>query len=213
MASRVGASAAALVVVAELFGVSAAATAHSGEPLTIGVTVLDRAEVPERILSRAKAECGQIYRALGVTLIWSDTIDGSVRPQMSVTIVSRPLGAGLTMPDSVAIKAAASRVLGVAPGHKERRDLAVWAFYERIEDTATLLGLDPALLLGHVIAHEMGHVLLPYDSHSQTGLMRAGWDKSQAGNAVMGNLTFNPGEAGLIRRSVARMVAEHPLPR
>lgn len=57
------------------------------------------------------------------------------------------------------------------------------------------------------IAHEMGHVLLPYDSHSQTGLMRAGWDKSQAANAVMGNLKFNPGESGLIRRSVAKMAA------
>jgi hypothetical protein len=89
----------------------------------------------------------------------------------------------------------------------KRRDLTAWAFYERILDVATILGVDPGLLLGEVIAHEMGHLLLPYDSHSRTGLMRAGWDKSQAANAVIGNLTFNPGESGLIRRSVAGIVA------
>ena len=109
---------------------------------------------------------------------------------MSVNIVSKPFGARLMIPDSLAIKAADSRVLGVAPGHKERRDFAVWAFYERIEDTAMLLGLDSGLLLGHVIAHEMGHVLLPDDSHPQTGLMRAAWDKSQAASAVTGNVRF-----------------------
>jgi hypothetical protein len=138
MASRVWASAAATLVVAELFGVSARATADSVEPLKIGLTVLNHAQVPERILSHAKAECARIYRALGVTLIWSDAIDSSVPPHMSVNVVSKPFGTGPAVPDSLAVKAADSRVLGVAPGHKERRDLAVWAFYERIEDTATL---------------------------------------------------------------------------
>ena len=207
MASSVRALGIAMVVVAELFGVSATATADSVEPLTIVLTVLNQAQVPERILSRAKAECDRIYRALGVTLIWSDTIDSSARPQMSVNIVSKPFGARLTIPDSLAIKVADARVLGVAPGYKERRDLTVWAFYERIEDTAILLALDSGLLLGHIIAHEMGHVLLPDNSHSQTGLMRAAWDKSQAATAVTSNVRFTPGESALIRLQAARMTA------
>jgi hypothetical protein len=198
-----------IAIAAGLFGVLPSAAAEPAEPLTILLVAVDHAQVPEQVLTRAKAEAARIYRSAGIKLVWSDTLDFSV-PQMILNIVSKPTGARLTIPGSLAVKAADSRVLGVAPGHKNRRDLAVWAFYERILDVATILGVDPGLLLGHVIAHEMGHLLLPYDAHSQTGLMRAGWDKFQAANAVVGNLKFNPGESGLIRRSVAKMAAGGP---
>jgi hypothetical protein len=210
MASSVRACAAGIAIVAGLFGVVSTVAADPVEPLTIGLVAVDHAQLPERVLARAQTEAARIYRSAGITLVWSDTLDFSV-PQMIINIVSKPTFARLTIPDSLAVKAADSRVLGVAPGHKDRRNLTVWAFYERIEDSATLLGLDPGLLLGHVIAHELGHLLLPYDSHSQSGLMRAGWDKAQASNAVMGILKFNPGESGLVRRSVARIVAESSL--
>ena len=195
MASTLRAGAAGTAAVA-LLGFLPGATADPLEPLAIAIVLVDDVPVPEAALTRAKSEAARIYRSLGVTLIWSDTIVSSVRPQMSVKIVSTPFCAGLAIPGALAIKAADSRVLGVAPGHKERRDLAVWAFYERIEDAAKLLGLDSGLLLGHVIAHEMGHVLLPYDFHSEAGLMRAGWDKSQAANAVMGSADIQPGRVG-----------------
>jgi hypothetical protein len=207
VASRVRASAAGMVIAAALFGVPPPATGNPVEPLTIVVVVVDHALIPERAMTRAKAEAARIYRTLSINLVWSHSLESSVQPRMIVNIVSQPIGATFSVPEGLAAKSADWRVLGVAPGHKERRDLVAWAFYERILDTATLLGLGPGLLLGHVIAHEMGHLLLPYDTHSQTGLMRAGWDKSQAANAVMSTLTFNPGEFALIRRTVARMAA------
>jgi hypothetical protein len=196
-----------MVLAAALFGVPPQATGNPVEPLTIVVVVVDHAQIPERALTRAKAEAARIYRTLRINLVWSHSLGSSVQPWMIVNIVSRPIGATVSVPESLAAKSADWQVLGVAPGHKERRDLVAWAFYERILDTATLLGLDPGLLLGHVIAHEMGHLLLPYDTHSQTGLMRAGWNKSQAANAVVGTLTFNPDEFALIRRTMAGMVA------
>ena len=206
MASSVRACAAGIAIVAGLFGVVSTAAAESVEPLTIGLVAVNHEQLPERVLARAQTEAARIYRSAGIKLVWSDTLDFSV-PPMIINIVSKPTRARLTIQESLAVKAADSRVLGVAPGHKNRRHLTVWAFYERIEDSATLLGLDPGLLLGHVIAHELGRLFLLYDFHSQSGLMRAGWDKAQASNAMMGNLKFNPGESGLVRRSVARIVA------
>jgi hypothetical protein len=53
-------------------------------------------------------------------------------------------------------------------------------------------------LLGHVMAHEMGHLLLPYGAHSIAGLMRPAWDRSQVRAAAEGLLTFTPDQAALI---------------
>lgn len=49
-----------------------------------------------------------------------------------------------------------------------------------------------------MIAHEIGHLLLPYDSHAGRGLMQGGWDRTQARRAEMGLVTFTPDEAALI---------------
>ena len=51
-----------------------------------------------------------------------------------------------------------------------------------------------------VVAHEIGHLLLPYDSHARSGLMQGGWDQKQARRAEMGLVTFTSDEAALIRR-------------
>ena len=44
-----------------------------------------------------------------------------------------------------------------------------WAFYASIQRFAALRGVDTGLVLGHVIAHEVGHLLLRNNAHSQTG--------------------------------------------
>ena len=59
--------------------------------------------------------------------------------------------------------------------------------------------MDASQLLGHVIAHEMGHLLLPSGAHSAAGLMRPIWDLAQVQAADQGALTFTPDQAGLIR--------------
>lgn len=196
-----------MVMAAALLGTVPPAVAEPVEPQTILLVVVNQAEVPQEVLKRGEREATRVYRSLGINLLWTDTLESTTNPRIIVNIVSKPTGGIPSVPDFLAVKSADWRVLGVAPGNKERRDLVAWAFYERILDFTTILGLDPGVLLGHVIAHEIGHLLLPYDSHSQVGLMRSGWDKLQAANAAMGTLTFTPGESGLIRRSLARMVA------
>ena len=90
-------------------------------------------------------------------------------------------------------------MLGVAPGTKEVRGRNLWIFYPQIRAYSVELGMDASQMLGHVMAHEMGHLLLPYGAHSVTGLMRPDWDRSQVQAANRGLLTFTPAQAGLIR--------------
>jgi hypothetical protein len=44
-----------------------------------------------------------------------------------------------------------------------------------------------------------------HDSHSQTGIMRDGWDESQLIRASTRSLNFTPEESALIRRTVAEI--------
>jgi hypothetical protein len=46
-------------------------------------------------------------------------------------------------------------------------------------------------ILGSIIAHEVGHLLLGPNSHSRFGVMQARWERKQIGQATRGNLLFS----------------------
>jgi hypothetical protein len=176
-----------LAIVAGLLGSVRPAVAEGSDPATIGVLLLNQAEVAPERLVRAKAEAARIYRGLGITLAWTDADDAVYR--FTVKIVTK----------AITGKGVDGRAMGVAAGTREQRGTLAYAFYSRIEDVTRSIGADIGLILGHVIAHEIGHLLLPYDSHARSGLMQGGWDQKQARRAEMGSLTFTPDEAALIR--------------
>jgi hypothetical protein len=57
-------------------------------------------------------------------------------------------------------------------------------------------------VLGHVICHELGHLLMPDKSHAPFGIMRADWDSQQWDEAVEGLLLFSPRQAQIMRRQI-----------
>ena len=57
---------------------------------------------------------------------------------------------------------------------------------------------DTALVLGCVIAHELGHLLLGAHGHSIRGIMQAHWGMEQTQLALMSQLSFLPEEARLM---------------
>ena len=48
------------------------------------------------------------------------------------------------------------------------------------------------VILGGVIAHELGHLLLGSDGHSASGIMQPRWDPNQVRLLMMGTLQFTP---------------------
>jgi hypothetical protein len=48
-------------------------------------------------------------------------------------------------------------------------------FSDRIDEAAVRVSVDPGTLLGRVMAHEVGHLLLGVDYHSAAGLMVSAW--------------------------------------
>jgi hypothetical protein len=54
-------------------------------------------------------------------------------------------------------------------------------------------------LLGYVVVHELGHLLLGLDSHSAEGVMRGKWDLEALRQAARGTLIFSASEAERMR--------------
>ena len=77
-------------------------------------------------------------------------------------------------------------------------------------DTSRRLGTDDTdnvIVLAHAMAHEIGHLLLPY-GHAATGLMRADWDAKDMRLAVHGRLNFTSEQAELIQTRLLALLAD-----
>ena len=74
------------------------------------------------------------------------------------------------------------------------------AFSRGLNSSPTLGDNDTACILGHVVAHEIGHLLLPRGPHSPSGIMRAWLDRQLA---ALGGLFFTADQAQDIRTKLA----------
>jgi hypothetical protein len=75
------------------------------------------------------------------------------------------------------------------------------AFVPEVRAQAPRFEVASDLLMGYVLAHEIGHCLLgPH--HSETGLMRGGWNRRDAGEISRLSLHLTKQEA---RKAVARL--------
>ncbi len=143
------------------------------------------AEVSTAVLAEARETLTRIYRAAGIRVEWNTTA-------ADVTIiVRRP-----PHPDAVRDSAFA---LGYAPGTKGERGHLAYVLADRVETTASGLGVPFHLVLGMTMAHEVAHLLLPYHSHSPNGIMRHDWTQSDYQKAKRGQLFFSDGQATLMR--------------
>jgi predicted Zn-dependent protease len=92
--------------------------------------------------------------------------------------------------------------MGAAPATSRDCGGAVYVFYDQVAGFSNVQRMDSALVLGTVIAHEIGHLLLRH-GHSPEGLMRASWDSGDWQRASSGFLLFSPPEPTTIRATIS----------
>ena len=85
---------------------------------------------------------------------------------------------------------------------KTNRGWLATLFSDRIEQAAVRVDVDAGTLLGRVMAHEVGHLLLGVDYHGASGLMRAEWSDGQLG-ATSDQWGFSTSEAAGMHRALA----------
>jgi hypothetical protein len=78
-------------------------------------------------------------------------------------------------------------------------------FYHRVDKLSGIWTSSRPVVLGHVIAHEVGHLLLGEGGHSRTGLMTADWNRAELERINQRAFTFTSQQAKEIRaRSLER---------
>ena len=195
-----------LVLFAALSAPVRPAAADLPPTVRIVLQVPVRSSVPLHLVIRAKDEMTRIYRNAGINVSWIDS--ASERDPVESPAAFQPAFGLVVLPEEVAERlTVAPDALGGATGSREGRGRMAYVFYDRVERTAEdylnpsrqrPMDMDTVVVLAHAMAHEVGHLLLPY-GHSETGLMRADWEAEDLRNAVAGELNFTPEQADLIR--------------
>jgi hypothetical protein len=83
-------------------------------------------------------------------------------------------------------------------------------FYDRIEQLTQLVIITAPRMLGHVMAHEIGHLLLGSTEHSSAGIMKAIWDRTDFQYDPAGRMEFTPEQRRVIRERASVRVLRQP---
>jgi hypothetical protein len=120
-------------------------------------------------LPEAYTEAERLLRPSSIRLKWIDCTS----PTLSTECTSPQLPADLTMRIvRGALPPATSRALGLAAWSGDMA--AAFIFYDRVTALRTSDRLVPSIL-GRVMAHEITHLLLGSQDHSELGLMKGQW--------------------------------------
>ena len=87
-------------------------------------------------------------------------------------------------------------------------------FSDRVDVLAREVNTAPDTILGHAMAHELGHVLLGSTEHTTGGLMQGCWTPGSWHLARAGLLAFDAGQIGRIRAGSLKLetfVASAPI--
>jgi hypothetical protein len=134
---------------------------------TVAVTLIDKTQLPSDLRARAASEVEVIFAAAGVRLKWQ------VPSQPAVPVLAA--GRGLTLmivSNHDPVTARNDCILGRAVAALS----SGYVFYNRIIDATADRPVDVAVVLARVMAHELGHLLLPARGHSSYGIMRGDLD-------------------------------------
>jgi hypothetical protein len=149
-----------------VFASAAEAVAAGNERLRIVLHVDNYAGISPAERSATEVEVTRIYIRAGVNILWATGDDqaDAAGLHVRVQLLSRSMAIGKINRDGLI-----DTVLGKAAREAGR----AYIFTDRILNLAVREGEPFRLALGRVIAHEVGHLLLPPHSHSERGIMRA----------------------------------------
>jgi hypothetical protein len=173
MQTRLAMGVAAMVVMAAAVG---AAEDRETQTNRVVVKVFNTAAVDDEVLTSARAIASEIYERAGVAISWETGDRKALR-----TIERTPMqaaAAGCPAVNRIDVKLGyiprGERLGALAYARPFFRDgVRVTVATDRVTAYASKTATPVHVVLGWVLAHEIGHVLKGTDGHSERGLMRA----------------------------------------
>ena len=172
--------------------------AFAGEPAAT-VLVYNHARVSRPILAAAEREAGRILEAAGVGIIWVECPTGSTTDSAGGPCLRKLKSTDIML--RVLPPPAQRRVKADVFGFAISSNLAsvYYDYAVRLAVEEEYVEVDARIILGCVIAHELGHLFLGTNSHSSAGIMRSPWDQRQVRQALMGTLLFTAEQAKVMQ--------------
>ncbi len=173
----------------------------AAEPQALKITTLlyNYAAVPDRVLEQAEKSAAAVFRRAGIDTVWASgplsrsevQDERSVGPRLYLRIL--PPSMSERMP-------AKPTCMGFTQSWSPP---VANVFYDRAQKVVRGRALDLGVILGHLIAHEIGHLLIGEEAHSPSGIMSIPWTPRHARSASRGQLLFTPKEAASMRAKIA----------
>jgi hypothetical protein len=176
----------------------------AGDAEQLQITVYDKARLPQQVHATVADEVRRIFREAAISIEW---IAGDPEASEASVMIYQPSRKGRELEDAcrarrdialdivpVAPPALRSTVLGMAQP-LARTGLNVRVFNDHVQKASEREHGVPAIVLAHVVAHEIGHVLLRSGVHDRRGLMAEVWTQNEYERMEKGILLFTDDES------------------
>ena len=191
-----------LFAATSLPGQTAAAAANEDAPVELTVLVYNYAGAPSAVLAQAERVAGRILAEAGGKVAWVSCLDTTAERESEPSRVCRAGWGTHALCLRLLSRHAAMHVDDATVGYAVPPGLAT-VFYG---DLARQGALDPELasLLGIVVTHEVGHLLLGPGHHALCGVMQPQWRQRQIIESMRGDVRFVGEQKRLLRAEVRR---------
>jgi hypothetical protein len=174
----------------------------------ITIHLYNYAKVSAKTLTKAKERTNQLFLYAGLETVWVD----------HPVLIDNP-GTGSSSTDSWGRADFVLRLLSQARKGLRKKAMGealslriANVFLNRVEQQTSIGEITTDEVLGHAMAHEIGHLLLGEDSHSKSGIMVAKWLGQDLHRMSKGDLRFTEEEVKKIQAEVQRRTNwAHPL--
>ncbi len=194
------------IVLACCLGWSADAADAGQRGFRITVLVANRASVPAATIAQMQSEAGWVLSKAGISTTWIDC------PFSTETAEANSPCAGLggtrflvrLTHDHISRHGSVSNgALGFSHVTYDGGTYAT-VLMDFVEELACQQELvSRGQILGHAVAHEIGHLVMGLNSHSLHGLMRARWEGTELRDMAAHHLLFSRRESERMRTRIA----------
>jgi hypothetical protein len=191
-----------LVLALVLLWSSAWSTVAAANSSPVTVSIHNDAAIPTGILLQAETEASHVFQHAGFEIRWLNCPLPAAGPVAPAQCEAADFPLHLQL--RVAKHSLNLNEFTMGVSYLSADGIGCYAdlFYDRAERLHEISGASLASILGHAIAHELGHLLLGTNSHSPAGIMRARWQPADLASASKGALLFSTLESRIMKNKL-----------
>ena len=179
----------------------------------ITVHLYDYAGLSEATLTKAERETSRIYRHSGVEVSWmecaAEGVQGTSLTVCDPATAGTAISVSILPPDMEGRMRESAGLVGRGPVSGIAVGAHAYVFLHRVVEICDSGKYPQEIILGVLIAHEVGHVLLGSNSHWPQGIMSAKLSSADLRLALDDLLFFDEKQAATMRdRLAAQRVAK-----